>query len=149
MHNQIQAKKTEKGQSLLELGLSAVIILTLLAGAVDLGGLFFQYLAMRDAAQEGAAYISVYPTACNQTIERVRQNLANPDPEQVNITVLVNGVACQNATPADACSSKPVQVIIDQPEYRMTMPFIGSLLGSQSIDLSAKVSSSVIRPPCP
>lgn len=49
----------EQGQSLVELALSLVLLLTLLAGLVDFGRAFFTYVALRDAAQEGAAYASV------------------------------------------------------------------------------------------
>ncbi len=148
MKSNIPAKRSEKGQSLVELGVSLVIILFLLAGGVDLGRMFFQYLAMRDAVQEGAAYISVYPAACNQAIERVRKNLANTDPSQINVTILVNGVQCVDAAPADACASKPIVITVHQPKFEMTMPLIGSLIGKQSVDLSASVTSAVIRPPC-
>ena len=148
MKSPIAGQRSEKGQSLVELAVSLVLILTLLAGVVDLGRLLFEYLAMRDAAQEAAAYATVYPSACNQTIERARVDLANNDPSQVSVTVLINGVECQNAAPSDACAAKPIKIIIHEPKFRMTMPFLGSLLGIQTIDLSATVNSAVIRPPC-
>ena len=45
---------TERGQSLTEFAISLVFLLTLLAGIVDLGRMFFAYIIIRDAAQEGA-----------------------------------------------------------------------------------------------
>ena len=46
----------QRGQSLVELAISLMIILWLLAGAIDFGIGFFSYVAIRDAAQEGALY---------------------------------------------------------------------------------------------
>src|SRR5215210_5613042 len=48
--------KKERGQSLVELGVSLLILMYLLSGAVEFGVLFFQYVQLRDAAQEGALY---------------------------------------------------------------------------------------------
>jgi hypothetical protein len=103
---------------------------------------------MREGAQEGAVYASIYPTACNQTIERVKRGLYNVDPAQVEVSVKVNGVECHLATPADACASKEVIINVHQPGYKITMPFLGSVLGKQSLDISAVVTSTIIRPPC-
>jgi len=53
--------RQEKGQSLLEMAFAIIVLLVLLAGIIDLGRLFFTYIALRDAAQEGAAYASICP----------------------------------------------------------------------------------------
>jgi Flp pilus assembly protein TadG len=45
-----------KGQSLVELAISLVILLFLLAGIVEFGLAFFQFVQLRDAAQEGALF---------------------------------------------------------------------------------------------
>ena len=53
--------KSERGQSLVELAISIVILIYLLAGAVEFGLAFFQFVQLRDAAQEGALYGSMNP----------------------------------------------------------------------------------------
>ena len=52
----------ERGQAIVELATSLVILLTLLAGVVDLGRALFTWITLRDAAQEGASYASVLAT---------------------------------------------------------------------------------------
>ena len=52
----------ERGQAIVELATSMVILLTLLAGVVDLGRALFTWITLRDAAQEGASYASVLAT---------------------------------------------------------------------------------------
>ncbi len=56
----IPARK-QGGQSLVELAISLTVMLLLLAGAVTFGMAFFSYVAIRDAAQEGALYGSFNP----------------------------------------------------------------------------------------
>ncbi len=65
--------KRESGQSLVELALSFTFILLILSGAVDIGRAFFSYIAIRDAAQEGAVYGALYPDATDVTT-RVRNS---------------------------------------------------------------------------
>ena len=148
MKRLIQIKKSEKGQSLVELSVSILILLLILVGVIELGNLFYQYIAMREAAQEGAIYASIYPTACNQTIERIKKGLYVVDPDQVEVEVQVNGSQCHLATQADACASKEIIVTVHQPEYKIMVPFLGSVLGKQSLEISAVVTSTIIRPPC-
>lgn len=57
----LSASEKEKGQSLLEMAFAAIVLLLLISGIVDLGRLFFTYIALREAAQEGAAFASVCP----------------------------------------------------------------------------------------
>ena len=53
--------KSARGQSLVELAISLVVLLMLLSGAVEFGIIFFQFVQLRDAAQEGALYGSTHP----------------------------------------------------------------------------------------
>ena len=50
-----------RGQSLVELAISLTVMLLLLAGAVTFGMALFSYVAIRDAAQEGALFGSINP----------------------------------------------------------------------------------------
>ena len=144
-----QMRPSEKGQSLVELAVAIMIMLVLLAGVVDLGSMIFQFLAMRDAAQEGASLASIYPDSCNQAIERVRANLHNADPEEIQVTVTIDGVACHLASPSNACASKEVIVTVRQEHYELRMPLIGAFIGSQSIPLETSIANTILRPACP
>ena len=139
----------EKGQSLEELALTLLIILTLLAGAVDFGMAFFSYVALRDAAQEGALYGSLYPTdygpncSDGDCIElRVKQSSTTPvkldDPANVTISIPSPGT-CRGGTITVAVSYN----------YRLSMPLIGSILGSTTIPITARVTDTILNPKCP
>ena len=70
--------KSERGQSLVELSISLVVILWLLAGAVEFGIAYFQFIQMRDAAQEGALYGSIHPDDFTGITTRVEQASSSP-----------------------------------------------------------------------
>lgn len=52
----------EEGQALVESAIVVVIVLLLLGGLVEFGWAYFRYLALQDAAGEGAAYGIMFPT---------------------------------------------------------------------------------------
>jgi Flp pilus assembly protein TadG len=141
-NNPAGLRKSERGQSLVELAVSITVILLLLAGAVDFSIAYFSFAAMQDAAQEGALYGSVNPTDTAGIITRVRRASSNPvDLENetlVNVTVTLNGDACEG-------NEVTVNVIYDYP---ISMPFIGAIIGSQTITLNASVTDTILQPPC-
>ena len=140
-------KSSEKGQSMVELAVSMVILLVLVAGIVDLGRMFFAYIGMRDAAQEGVVYGITEPAQC-QGIEDRAVSLLN-DSTDIQVTVLVNGVDCGSASAADACSGNALWVTVTDPDFNISMPFLGTILGRQFIHLEAEVSGTILRPACP
>jgi Flp pilus assembly protein TadG len=54
-------KRREKGQSLLEFALILPVLIIMLAGVLDLGRLYYAYVAVTDAAAEGASYAAIHP----------------------------------------------------------------------------------------
>lgn len=55
-------RRKSRGQSLVELAVALPILLLLMLGTLDLGRMFFDYIEMRNAVREGAAYAARYPT---------------------------------------------------------------------------------------
>jgi Flp pilus assembly protein TadG len=53
--------QAEKGQSLVEMALTLPVLLLLTLGTVDLGLGFKTYMALTNAAREGARWVSIYP----------------------------------------------------------------------------------------
>ena len=139
-------KNNERGQSLVELAISLIVILTLLAGAVDFGIALFSFVTLRDAAQEGALYASIDPTNTTEIEERVFSTSDKPvdlrNDTNVTVTILPTG--------ATACEGNGalVQVQVDY-DYQLSMPLLPGLLGISEIPLSASVTDAILRPPCP
>lgn len=134
----------ERGQSMVELALTITILMVLLAGTIDMGRAFFTWLALRDAAQEGASFGSIYPSYTNLIRLRVWDNLEQvvPDPKtDVNVTVGYIDHPCLGNT---------ILVSVDYPNFPLTMPFLGTILGSQTLNIHASVNNSILKPiSCP
>ena len=125
-----------------------MVIFILLAGIVDLSQLVIQNIALRDASEEGMVYGTFYPSACNQITERVRQNFKTDNPAELIVSIQINGKACQDAQPSDACFARTIAVTIEQPNFEISMPFLGVVLGRQTVHLTSSSSGMILRPPC-
>lgn len=51
----------ERGQSLVEMTIGLLVLLVILFGLLDLGRLWFVFVALEDGAGEGALYLSINP----------------------------------------------------------------------------------------
>jgi hypothetical protein len=155
----------EKGQSLVELALTLLIILTLLAGAVDFGMAFFSYVAVRDAAQEGALFGSIKPIIDSNNngryepgeplntgeIEtRLRQSSSTPVDlnDWANVTVNVTPSGCYSNPPHPPCAGGWIRVSVSY-NYQLSIPFLGTILGTTTIPLNASVTDTILQPACP
>jgi len=148
--------KNESGQSMVELAMSITFMLILLAGVVDLGRAFFAYTALRDAAQEGAAYASIArldqadPMLCSDIVTRAQgsSNTQIVDLSQTTVDVFFDGVACASAANSNACLGQAVEVVVTYANFPLATPFLGTILGSQTIPIQAKILDTVLTPPC-
>lgn len=144
--------RSEKGQSMLELAVSLVFILILLAGTADVGRAFFTYIALRDAAQEGAAYATLDPTGCARIEHRIRTTSSQPvdmNSSAVQVEIQIDGTSCNLASPSQACFGNEVWVKVTYPNFRIVTPFLGTFVGSQTIPISASVRNTILVPSCP
>ncbi len=138
MKNQKHFK--QRGQSLVEMGLFLMILLWLLAGAVDFGIAFFSFVAMRDAAQEGAIYGCIYPpynaTAEAKIIARVRNSSTDAAP--INLASTSVTVTAPGGTDA----GDPLTVLVEY-NYPISMPLM-SLITGPTIPLKASATSVIL-----
>jgi hypothetical protein len=137
-------ERNAKGQSLVEFAVSAMFMLLLIAGIADLGRAFFSYMAIRDAAQEGAAYGSTYPDDLAGIKNRVQGTSQTPvqldDDSVVEVKIEYEGGACEG-------DGNAIRVTVEY-DFRIATPLIGALVQDQSITLRTSVSDTILRPPC-
>ena len=168
--------KSEKGQSFIELGISMVFLLVLLAGVMDLGRVIFTYIALRDAVQEGAAYAAYQPNNCGLAIKRIREHTSGAvDLSETNadITVTItyrtktgtligqcnqirNGAGVlftlETVSPGslnNVCPGDVVDVVARYNNFVIATPFIGAIVGGQTISFDTQVVDSIIVDPTP
>jgi Flp pilus assembly protein TadG len=144
----IKTFTSEKGQSMLELAVGIMILFVFLAGIIDIGRAIFHFIAMRDAAQEAAVYGAVYSSHCDQIRDRAYSAMNNSPAIQIITTV--DGMDCSEAIKLNnkVCYGKEIRVTVRDPEFPLSMPFIGAFLGRQTIPLEAFVTGTILRPPC-
>lgn len=130
-----------RGQSLVEFALAATVLLLLLTGVLDLGRMYMAWVAIQDAAGEGALYAAMNPRCINaadgpdcatpnnvydRTFIAVRQTPGTPlDPDRVTITVVPND-------PAQICFGTPITVSTAY-SFPMITPIMQAMFGPQVI----------------
>ncbi len=144
--------KSERGQSLVELAISITILIFLLAGAVEFGMAFFQFVQLRDAAQEGALYGSMNPTN-EATIETRIRGASNSPIDlaggNVTITITIDGYLPSDPTyDTVACEGHGLKVLVAY-DHQIFMPFIPAFIGSSIIPLNASVTDTILTPATP
>ena len=164
----------ERGQSLVELAISLTVILMLLAGAATFGMALFSYVAIRDAAQEGAFYGSFNPYAdsngdgkytAGEPVNtagiraRVRGtssapiNLADtaliPDSQITVAATSPTGQTCEGTyVESGVTKSNAIRVTVEY-DFPISMPYVGGIIGSQTIHLTAVATDTILQPRCP
>lgn len=148
-------KKNERGQSLVELAISLVVLLFLLSGVVEFGIAFFQFIQLRDAAQEGALYGSINPPAApgdaKETAIKNRVRSASDEPIDLSEAAgLVTITVTTTGSPPCAGESVTVNVAFD---HKVFMPFVSSIIkamnGAPVIPLNGTVTDTILQPACP
>ena len=140
-------KVEPRGQSLVELAISLMIILLLLLGAVEFSLALFQYVTIRDAAQEGAIYGSINPTDTTgiqyRAVAAASDVLSQLTINDVDVTI--NGDDCEGTT-SGSPNSITVTITFAHP---ITFPIVGPMIGSNTINLTASVTNTILQPTCP
>jgi len=180
--NQLKRKskinKNEKGQSLVELAVSLVILLWLISFVVDIGRIAFNYLSMRDAAQEGASYGSIIPFDNKEIISRVKEGLVDKNKEGIEVIINIYDCeyisdkkicedikyTCSSVTDVDSCSNiryyandyvvndNMIEIIVIDEKFKITMPFSNLFFttnNNMEITLKANIKDNIIRVPVP
>ena len=153
----------ESGQSLVELAVSVIVLLIILAGVVDLGRVAFYYIAIRDAAQEAASYAAVFPNNNQQIFARALDGISGSgvDPSRVEIQLTFKkGAGSYECLLSEACAGEydstgsnvvsvgnVIEITVIDPAFPITMPLLGTFIGGQSINLSSTIQDVVVRVP--
>jgi hypothetical protein len=140
--------KNERAQSLVELAISLIVILLLLLGAVEFSIALFQYVTIRDAAQEGALYASIYPPESLADLTDIKERAIDAASDVVLLTEddidLVYGASCEGSTNG---APNTITVIINFA-HPISFPLIGPAIGSNTINLRASVTNTILTPAC-
>ena len=164
--------KSERGQSLVEFAFMVIVLTVLLLGVLDIGRAYFTWMALLDSAGEGAQFGSVNPTKwCvsgdahfdsdgDGAVDACPTSFTNTNPNTVTYRVLNTATtgtlvdweaATTLVTIEMSDTTLPIKpgrtiTVTVTTKYRVLTPFIGSLVGSQELDLSAESVAYVLAP---
>jgi Flp pilus assembly protein TadG len=133
-------EKSQKGQSLVEVAVAMPILILIVAGILDLGRAYFTYIALSDAAAEGAAYAAIHPNDTTQILERAADGsgglvVLDQDEESQPGTVSVDYDSL--------AAGSPITVTIEY-EYQILTPIIESFVPDGKIIMKAVAVQSII-----
>lgn len=121
------------GQSLVEFAVSFMVIVFLLSGTVEFGIAFFQFIQLRDAAQEGSLFGSVCSN--HELAEERARNASNKPLDLTSPDVIVT---VEYVEGGDAVKTTM------QYDHKIFMPFVPVFIGSDFIHLKATVTDTVL-----
>ena len=136
-------KSETKGQSLVEFAISLTVIMILLAGAVEFGIALFQYVQLRDAAQEGALYGSLNPDDTTGIEARVKAASDRPIDLQNDGNVTITPSVIETTNDGFACEGEGIKVAITYP-HQISMPFVSGFIGSNTIPINVSVTDTIL-----
>ncbi len=158
-----KAQGIRKGQSLVEFALGSVLIVMLLAAAVDLGRAFYTYVVVLNMSGEAATILAFYPdsdinqdistgrfTPDDQTFQRRAEQVAARSMGLVissdNISDSDVTVTASNGGPMDAClryAGTPFDIHVT---YHLDDLFLPSLLGFRHLPIGGTSGSRFTTP---
>jgi len=128
-------KSDQKGQSLVEVAVALPVLLLILLGILDLGRAYFTYIALADAAAEGAAYGAIHPDDTAQIVERAAESsngLVTLEPDMVSVDLI------------DLSAGLPITVTVEY-QYQLLTPVIQTFVPNGIITMRASVAQSIIN----
>ena len=155
--------RSEAGQSLLEFSLMMIFLVVLLMGVLDLARAYFTYLALKDAAAEGAYFGSVFPQCVDEDGYDLDNNGVDDEgaacledhniPYRVEHSLLRGGLIDWNTssikvTPPDRpIESGDVITVAVSTQYTLITPFVSAIVEGQVLTLTASSAATIIRVP--
>ena len=132
----IRNTSNERGQSLVEVALAMPLLILIVMGILDLGRAFYAYVALSDAAAEGAAYAAIHPDDTTQIVERVA--------DTSNVLVVIDPALVSVDVP-DTTPGNPITVTV-QYEYQILTPIMNSFVPEGKITMRSEVVQAIINP---
>jgi Flp pilus assembly protein TadG len=150
----LNSRKKESGQSLVEMALVFTTVVLILSILVDVGRAFFTLIALHDASQEGALYASMKHedgswkdailTSSTEPIDFQAESdsgIFRVEPLQINGT--------GNCAGFDASGNANTVIVIVSYDFNFIMPLLDTIVPSGQITLRAQSDSTIMYPPCP
>jgi hypothetical protein len=151
-------RRAWKGQSLVETAMLGIVLLMLLAAAIDFGRAFYTAVVVSNMAAEGAAYAALYPDLEFQTNNCSYRTVTNniSIQERARMVARERGLVIDrqdqlattiSVTPSDCrrrCAGTAIRV---QVTYPLNDLFLPGILGVREIPITRSASQTIMRNP--
>ena len=134
----------ESGQSLVEVAIGMIVLMIIFSGLVDFGRAYFAFIAIEDAANEGATFLSIN-SGC-----RYATDTGCDDPNNAFYRASHSSSGEIDWSKADIdvrgylnAAGEPVYVTITY-DLPLITPFLPPILGRDSITLTTTASHTII-----
>lgn len=115
-------REVQSGQAVVEFALILPLLVALLLGIVDLGRVFHTYMALANAAREGARYCALHPGDTNGTRARIVSELDG------RISADTSATVCQDeATGATDTAGGVAVTVAVAARFEPITPFIRNI----------------------
>lgn len=149
----LDTQRGSRGQAMTEFALTLVLLLLVFSGIVDLGRAFLTYLALYNAAGEGAYYASAFPARVDQSDQADPDNITfrtrNEVPGQLSQLVNWNNATVAVSYPASTLNppepevGRPVKVTVTTP-FRLIGPLPGLFGWNGQLTLRVDATQTVL-----
>jgi hypothetical protein len=124
--------ESQCGQGLVEMALVGVVLVLILSGVIDLGRAYFAYIAVADAATEGAAYGATFSDRSESEItERVVRSSGG-------------GVSIDPNLVSVVADTQSITVTVAYTQTLIT-PLIQTLVGEEAIVLRQRAVQPILE----
>lgn len=144
----------EAGQALVETAFVFIFVLLLLGGLIEFGWAYFHYIALQNAAGEGAAYGMMYSTWHQGNDSSLPNYQANPN----NIEFRVRS---ESETDIIDWSAPTTRVFVEAPfvtpgnpitvtisfEHQLITPLLTTFMEEDTIEMRATAVQTILSPP--
>ena len=134
----------ESGQSLVEVAIGMIVLMVIFSGLVDFGRAYFAFIAIEDAANEGATFLSINP-ACHYATDT---GCDNPNNAFYRAAHSSSGEIDWSKAIIDVkghllAAGEPVSVTITY-DLPLITPFLPPILGRDAITLTTTANHIII-----
>ncbi|MFN8377517.1 MAG: TadE family protein [Anaerolineae bacterium] len=140
-------QRLEKGQSLVEMTVGFVVLVVILSGLLDLGRIYFIYVALEDGAGEGAIYLSINPACRTASDGAACANDANAEWRARNAGGQFVDWTAANVVikrPSVFGVGDPVSVTIEY-SFRLLTPVMPQITGLNPLTLRVTADQTIIK----
>jgi Flp pilus assembly protein TadG len=141
-----RSRGSQSGQSLVELAIILPLALFLLTSAIDVGRIIFTYIAIEDAAHEGAVFMAHNPAnpTTNATGAAAVRNRVWTSTTASEVTGAAVNLTCSATSPAPPGR---VSVEVVAPALNMLTPGGNQIFGS--LVLRSTITAPNLKEACP